>query len=447
MISKIFISAIIISLIIPGVLAVANFQVSAFSCTPSETTVNEAFTCSAQVQNTGDAPATLGTATLYPDSGDWMENSNYPKTVNDAITAGQSTEVTFTSLKAVKTGSNGFQKISLDDITDTYVSDRSINIIDVSVIVNKTASNAAMGETFDVTGEVTAGGDIDVTLTFTINSGGCSIGSQSSSKTITGMTDGSKQSRAWTSVTQGTSGGCDFTITASATGEGGIATKNDFINSVVACTDCPVASTASSGGGGGGGGGGSSKYQLGKLTEVESVEMSKNEKAQFEILGENHTITLTSLTETTATFKIQSKEQNITLIIGEEKGIDINENEVSDISIKLDTINIITKIVTITIRPLTKEEGAKLTPTTGDETKEETRSSAGEVMREAGEILRKPAVYWSLIVITVIILIVLGLIIIGVIGYKGHKEDIKNKKVKILKRSLFTKKNSIIKTK
>src|SRR3989344_7764985 len=117
MIKKILLILIIASMMISLVMAVANLQVTSFSCTPSEAAINEAFSCTAQIQNSGDASGTLGTAILYPDSGNWLENSNYPKTVNTQIGVGQSSEVTFTSLRATTTGNNGFKKITLDDVT------------------------------------------------------------------------------------------------------------------------------------------------------------------------------------------------------------------------------------------------------------------------------------------------------------------------------------------
>ena len=111
----------------------------------------------------------------------------------------------------------------LDSVTDTYVADNNVkeNVINVLVTVSNSASSAAMSGTWTSSAEVTSGGNTDVVLTFTSVSGGCTITNQDSSKTISGMQDGNKQSRTWT-VTQGTSGNCVFTITAAATGSGGV---------------------------------------------------------------------------------------------------------------------------------------------------------------------------------------------------------------------------------
>jgi len=192
----------------PGVLAVASFSVSSFSCSPSEGAINSVFSCIANVQNVGDVSGSVSTATLYPDATNWLESSNYPQASGASVGAGQSTEITFTGLRAVKSGNNGFSKIMLDSVTDTYVADNNIkaNIVNVAVTVSNSVSSAAMSVGFTSTAEVTAGGNINVVLTFTVNSGGCSI-TGDSSKTISGMQDGNKQSRTWT-VTQGTSGNC-----------------------------------------------------------------------------------------------------------------------------------------------------------------------------------------------------------------------------------------------
>src|SRR3989344_6075667 len=424
--------------------AAANFQVTAFSCTPSEAATNEAFSCTAQVQNNGDASGTLGTATLYPDSGNWLESSNYPKATNSQIGVGQSAEVTFTGLRATTSGSNGFQKITLDDVTDTFVADENVNvnIINVIVAVNNSASSAAMSANFDSTAEVTAGGSIDVTLTFSVSSGGCSIGSQSSQKTISGMTDGSKNSRTWT-VTQGTSGNCQYTITASATGTGGVATKSDSTSSTVTCTNCPTSSSSSSGGGGGGGGG-VTKYDLGSLIAEKTVELAKNEKAVFTMNSVNHSVRLINLADTTATMGVQSTEQIVTLSVSDTREFDLASDGKNDISVRLKSVNIIKKTVEITITPL---ESPLFSPggITGEVIGEEGAAGEGGGIRGAGGISK--AAIWPIVIIVVIIIVIMVLISLGILGVKKKKESSLQKKVKVYKESIFSRAGSIIKAK
>src|SRR3989344_1766830 len=154
--------------------AAASFAVTSFSCSPSEAVVNSLFSCSATIQNTGDAAGTLSTATLYSDSENWLENSNYQQAYGQSVDPGNSISTTFSGLRATKSGSNGFSKIMLDSVQDTYVADnnKKINIINIVVTADNSASSAAMGGTFTSSTEVTAGVNIDVSLSFTSTSGG-----------------------------------------------------------------------------------------------------------------------------------------------------------------------------------------------------------------------------------------------------------------------------------
>ncbi len=342
------------------VMAIASFQVTSFSCSPSESVINSVFSCTAQIKNNGDAVGSVSTATLYPDAGNWLENSNYLQSSGTSVDPGQSIEITFTGLRAIKSGNNGFSKIMLDSVTDTYVADQNkkVNIIDVVVTLSNSDSSAAMGASITATSEVTAGGNIDVSLTFTSNSGGCSIGSQTNPKTISGMTDGSKQSRTWT-ITQGTSGNCRYTISAAATGSGGVASKIDSTTSTITCTNCPSGggATTTSGGGGGGGGGASKVYTLGELITSQLVELSDNEQASFNISGKEHILTLKNHTETTAKITVQSEIQTFILTVGDMINVDLNQDNSLDISINLKSINIITGKVSLVLSPFSAEKG------------------------------------------------------------------------------------------
>ncbi len=353
--------------------SVASFQVTSFSCSPSESVINSVFSCTAQVQNVGDASGSVSTATLYPDSNDWLESSNYPQSSGTSVGAGNSVEITFSGLRATKSGNNGFNKIMLDSVTDTYVADNNekVNVVDVLVTVGNSASSAAMGGTITTTTEVTAGGNIDVELTFASVSGGCSIGSQTNPKTISGMTDGSKQSRTWT-ITQGTSGNCRFTMSAAATGTGGVASKIDTTSSTITCTDCPTdsGSSSSSGGGGGAGAGGSGvkTYTLGEFSSAQIVELLNSETVGFNVSGQEHILTLVNHTETQAIITIESEKQTLTLELEEEKNVDVNGDGVSDISVKLKSISLVTNKVTLILTMLVegkKPSGAGEGGTTG----------------------------------------------------------------------------------
>jgi hypothetical protein len=255
-------------LVLPAVIATVTLELTNFDCSPDEVIVSGTFSCTATVQNSGDETGTLNTATLYPDSDNWMEESSYAETVNVNIDSGASSDVTFDNLKGSQSGDNGFDRITLDDVTDTYVADNSItvNVIDVVVTDSATVSSAAENAEFDVTAQATAGGNVDIELSFS----GCSIGNQAASATTSSLTDGQTASRTWT-VTQGSSD-CSYTVTATATSNpSGTASTTDTATGTVDCSDCSSGGGSSSsssgggssGGGSSGGGGGSSSSGAG----------------------------------------------------------------------------------------------------------------------------------------------------------------------------------------
>ena len=271
----------VLLLLMPYAKAAANLEVTAFSCNPNEVVINNQFSCTATIQNTGDAGGTLNTATLYPDSSSWMESASYAETSNSVINSGASTDVVFNGLKGKKSGNNGFTKIMLDDVTDTYVADTAakVNVINVMSTATSSASSAGSSSNVDVTGQATVGGNVDIVLSFSVSSGGCSIGSQSSTAASNEMTNGQTTSRTWT-VTMG-SATCAYSVSAAATSNpSGTATKTDSSTGSITCSDCTStssSSTSSSGGGGGGGGGGAAAGAAEKsetkavVTESQSV--------------------------------------------------------------------------------------------------------------------------------------------------------------------------------
>src|SRR3989344_2064860 len=138
-IKLVFVFVLALAVNIGIVVAAASFQVTSFSCSPSEAVINSLFSCSATVQNTGDAAGTLSTATLYTDTADWLENSNYPQSYGQSVNPGNSVSVSFSGLRATKSGNNGFSKIMLDSVTDTYVADnnKKVNVVNVvATIIN-----------------------------------------------------------------------------------------------------------------------------------------------------------------------------------------------------------------------------------------------------------------------------------------------------------------------
>ncbi len=385
--------------------AVASFQVTSFSCSPSEVVISSIFSCTATIQNTGDASGTVNTATLYPDSNNWLEDASYPQSYGQSISPGASASITFSGLRSTKSGSNGFTKIMLDSATDTYVADNNeeVNVINVVVSVSNSASSAAMGASVVSTSEITAGGNIDVSLSFTSNSGGCSIGSQTNPKTISGMTDGSAQTRTFT-ITQGTSGDCSYTISASATGAGGIASKTDSTTKTITCTNCPTSggssSSSGSSGGGSGSGGITKIYSVGELTSSKVVEVLDGEKVSFDISGTSHTFTLKSHTNTSASFDVESKKQSFNLKIGEEVKVDFNEDSNFDLLVKLKDINPTTNKVSIIFERLAGAEF--LVPDEDEEVKENKKEKP--LLNNIPEETKK-RISWFVIIFIIIAII------------------------------------------
>ena len=412
----------------------ADFAVNGFSCTPSEAVINDLFSCTAQIKNNGDSAGSVSIATLYPDENNWLENSNYAQASGESVSPGQTTEVVFTGLRAIKSGNNGFSKIMLDDVTDTYTSDNNIqiNVIDVLATISNSESSSAVGDIFYSSAEVTAGGNIDVTLTFTVNSGGCSIGSQTNPKTISGMQDGNKQSRTW-SVTQGSSGDCSYTISAASTGSGGVASKIDSTSSAVTCTDCPSGGNEASGSGGssGGGGGSGSVYDIGELGFNIIQELGKNEIIKFNISGVEHTFSLINLTETSATITIESALQTFIFNVGDEKNIDLNGDSSAEIYVMLQSVNLITNKAKFILSSL-----AESVPISKEDLTSGKNKGGSEGVPEESKKLFKGI----LIAIPILIAIFIGYFIVTILNERAEKRF--NERVKISKNKLD--KNKII---
>ncbi len=117
------------------------------------------------------------------------------------------------------------------------------------------------------------------------------------------------------------------------------------------------------GSGGGGGGGGSSGggissptpaattgqiYNLRELSSEQTIEIIKIENVQFSISGIEHLLSLHDNSETQATVNIDSAGA-ISLNVGNEKNIDLNNDGVYDLYIKLNSINIITNKIRLTL--------------------------------------------------------------------------------------------------
>ena len=292
---KKFLIPLIFVLSLQLVAATVTLEVTAFNCNPNEVSLTEDFSCTATVENSGDEAGSLTTATLYPDSGNWLESSSYAETVNTNIASGASADVVFEGLRAQKSGKYGFSRITLDAVSDTYPADNNVevNVIDAVTVVSQSANSAtASTGTIDASAQITVGGNVDILISFSIVSGGCTIGSQASSASFSDLSDGQSVSQTWT-ITMGTSN-CVYRISTRATSNpSGTATKTDATTKTITCSgsSCTSSSSSSSssssgsssaGGGSGGGGGGTSTTKENKEEEQPEIPRTAPEYAQDE---------------------------------------------------------------------------------------------------------------------------------------------------------------------
>lgn len=347
-------------MLVPSVFAAASFQVSQIAC-PSGEKVGSPFSCTLTLRNSGDAPGTIGTVTLSPDESNWLEQASYPKSVNQQnVSVGDFVDVVFSGLKATKAGLRKFSEVRIDEASDTSsaVTGVSVNIIDVSVLVTQTLPNGSMYSNFTATAEVTASGDVAVTLSFAVDSGGCGIGNQDAQKTFD-MSHQSRKAYTWV-VTMGSGGDCKYTITASTTEKGTVALVTDSQQKSVTCTNCPTDSGGSSGGGGGagGGGGGSVAATLGELQGSVTQVFGANERVSFVLGGKNHSVTLRNFTATTAEIEVRSHPQTATLELGQTRNFDVTHDGKDDLAVQLKGINVLTKKVTFVLTSLVAQTAA-----------------------------------------------------------------------------------------
>ena len=433
---------IVVALVLGAVLALASltsaaasFDVTAFTCnggTSTDVAIGQSFNCEATVKNNGDADGTLSSATLSSGSGDtsdWLQQSSYSGSGVGSIPQSRDITVTFSNLIAKKTGNNGFS-ISLDNENDAGVGNTKVNVVNVNVLTTNSASSKAMGGTFTTTPQVTVGGNVDVTLTFTVDSGGCSIGNEASSKTQAGLTNGATWNPgAWT-VTQGTSGDCKFTLTATADGANGAVTKTATSSSTITCTDCPTDSSdssGSSGGGGGGAGGGKIIATLGELSESKSYELRSGESVSFTFGSESHSVSVFNLTETSARIVIKSVEQSFFLNVGEEKQVDFENDGKADVSVRLKSINIITKKALVIVTPLYVPAQPGIVPGRENGTAE-AGTSAGQgttVTSSAGTPVRRNAIRIIVIIIALAIIVVIVFFALRFFNLHGREDRIR----------------------
>lgn len=112
------------------------------------------------------------------------------------------------------------------------------------------------------------------------------------------------------------------------------------------------------GGGGGGSGGGSTSsisttietgqtYNLGELSLEQHLEVFKNDIITFSISNNPYALSLTDNTETQITL---ISGQTFILVVGNDNNLDLNSDSVSDIYVKVKSINLVTKKINLILR-------------------------------------------------------------------------------------------------
>lgn len=163
------------------------------------------------------------------------------------------------------------------------------------------------------------------------------------------------------------------------------------------------------GGGGSSGSGGSSSTTTWKNTFVENSQdlavmgsvnkgLAAKERVKLKISGETHYVGVESISGTTATIVVSSDPQSETFNVGDTKKFDINNDQMYELSITLNSIN--SGTADVTILPIhevvTPEEESKKTGTTG------TTGSPQEQTSTGGSLTW----LWILIAIIVVVVIV-----------------------------------------
>lgn len=135
-----------------------------------------------------------------------------------------------------------------------------------------------------------------------------------------------------------------YTITATKSGY--TSYTNSTVNLTTSIYQNIVMTVPSSGntggntGGGGGGGGGSSStktYSIGNLTKIYNQDLGVGDIVNLKLFGD-HTLKLTQITTSQATFQLNSLPITFSLGVGETKKVDINSDNINDLSISLNSI-------------------------------------------------------------------------------------------------------------
>ena len=152
-------------------------------------------------------------------------------------------------------------------------------------------------------------------------------------------------------------------------------------------------SVSSSSSGSSGGGSAGYSYQE-NIQNGYTKKVRIGEVVSFKINNSKHTLVVNKLSDTSATFKIQSSPSFVTLLVGEERKLNLDSEGYYDFSILLNSIQ--DKKADITIKELF--EGVKVEVDDDEETQEETE----EVDEKERTLLK-----WKIVLVFFLILLII----------------------------------------
>lgn len=207
-------------------------------------------------------------------------------------------------------------------------------------------------------------------------------------------------------------------------------TSTDYAGNV-ATSSSSVTATACSSGGSSGGGGGGGIYTGAKTYADDDKELSQkgtvsrqlavNDRVKLKINTETHYVSVKSVSQTQVGVEVSSTPQTATLLIGQEKKFDINNDGYYDLNVKLNavvngkadlSVSSIHEAVPVVQPPVQEEKGVG----------EQLADAGGNLVDNAGQVVEGKASYWVYVLLTAIIILVIVYLLIRISKKKRYKK-------------------------
>ncbi len=179
------------------------------------------------------------------------------------------------------------------------------------------------------------------------------------------------------------------------------------------------ASPPSSSSGGGGGGGSLSTGATIILNEEQfkagyTKELAKNDMIKVNISGAYHSVKVNNLTSTGAIITVSSTPQQATLKIGEENKFDVTDDGYYDLSAKLNSINITSNKVSLTVKSIYEkvQDTVGITEDVVNNRQEEESQLSPEEIAGLNTNSRKLSVYYTAGIIIIILAVIVFFVFI-----------------------------------